>query len=345
MKLTTAIVVLTVLTGCSSSMREVYYLQAHDPVVGYSNYFKVEISGRACLSRAKYSVGFYDKDAVERLFGENELQREYLATSVDVFDPATGKRLTDLSSELDSAAAATTVFDKRRLENASATVAGLIERMDVQMTARPKLRGSFETALDTARLSQQAAEDLLSNGDLAGAAAAVRKAQLILEAVRIAAEGHLLVRFFDGAGNEIDVSRKTLVIFVATDASRFAEALRQLAQADEAANDILLAVLGPRLQEAEYIAQQVASANVELGATKEQIEAMIADAPDVPTTIENGEGDTVDIPAGHGDLISARAELDAFVLEIGATIAGRTLRFSGPDEMKAFGKAMAEVSP
>ena len=58
-----------IIFGCTAKLSESYYLTTHDPDNGFTNYFRVTTDGCAVFSSAKYSVGFYDRNAVERLFG------------------------------------------------------------------------------------------------------------------------------------------------------------------------------------------------------------------------------------------------------------------------------------
>src|SRR5947209_3161913 len=62
-------------SGCYSSLHETYYLVAEDPATHVTNFFRIRLDGQTTLSRAKYSVGFYDRDAVEKLFGETSLAK------------------------------------------------------------------------------------------------------------------------------------------------------------------------------------------------------------------------------------------------------------------------------
>lgn len=99
------------LGGCVAALKEQYYLAAHDPDTQSTNYFRITIKGDASLSSVKFSVGFYDRNAVERLFGETALEREFLSTKIDFFD-AEGKRLRDVSTQLAAANTAAELHKK-----------------------------------------------------------------------------------------------------------------------------------------------------------------------------------------------------------------------------------------
>ena len=88
-----------------------------------------------------------------------------------------------------------------------------------------------------------------------------------------------MVRFFDGAGNEIDAASKTQVIFVASDASRFLEALRQLAESESASQDMLKIALGPQIKEARRLSARAAASDTEDVIAQDKLKAIQNELP------------------------------------------------------------------
>lgn len=289
-------------TPACTRIDEIYYVSTHDPENGVDMYYRVRITGQATAGKVKYSVGFYDRNAVERLFAENTIEREYLSTKVDLFDAETGKRLTDLTDQLERTARADRAIRRAHAEYAHATVAGLLGIYSVRLSARPSLKQEYDEPLQRARqawtdagqrlglaaasppppASGEAAPegtkvadpgtakpaagttkpaagdaaDKVTDADVTAAVSSLREAQSLLETIRITVDGHALVRHFDGAGNEIDTNARTLVIFVASDVSRFSEAIRQLAESQETTKSVINIVLGRKAAEAMRLHEQ-----------------------------------------------------------------------------------------
>lgn len=303
-------------TPACTRIDEIYYVSTHDPENGVDMYYRVRITGQATAGKVKYSVGFYDRNAVERLFAENTIEREYLSTKVDLFDAETGKRLTDLTDQLERTTRADRAIRRAHAEYAHATVAGLLGIYSVRLSARPSLKQEYDEPLQRARqawtdagqrLGLAAAStppasgepapaetkvadagtakpatgtakpaagttketppvpgppaagdsaDKVTDADVTAAVSSLREAQSLLETIRITVDGHALVRHFDGAGNEIDTNARTLVIFVASDVSRFSEAIRQLAESQETTKSVINIVLGRKAAEAMRLHEQ-----------------------------------------------------------------------------------------
>jgi hypothetical protein len=62
-------------------------------------------------SSDKFSVCFYDRNTVERLFGETSLEQEYRSTRTELFDKD-GKGLADIGKQLEAAWPASDTYDK-----------------------------------------------------------------------------------------------------------------------------------------------------------------------------------------------------------------------------------------
>lgn len=266
------------LGGCVATLKESYYLAAHDPDTQSTNYFRITLKGDTSFSSAKFSVGFYDRNAVERLFGETALEREYLATKIELFGQD-GKRLRDLAAQLAAANTAEQSLRKDRLDQANSALSELIGKYRFRLASMGELLQRFGPPLDRASTLQREGEAFLKSNpsDLISASARLREAQGYLEAIRVAVDGRVLVRFFDGAGNEIDVANKTQVVFVASDASRFFEALRQLAESEAASEDMLKIALGPQIKEARWLAARAASSDSETSITQQELKAIQAE--------------------------------------------------------------------
>ncbi len=399
-------------TGCYASIHEHYFLSAYDPQTRVTNYFRISLDGSAWLSKSRYSVGFYDRNAVQQLFGENTIYQEYLATSVDVFDSETGRRLSDLSTRLETARLGGIQFRREHLAFASASVAELIGQYGVRLVGSGNLeiyRGSLEKAralqeeaqrclgaiseADVDSLAEmrtsiaaalavfgssksdedkgealkeimaaaksslkdtscssydefRSATKAIESGDLSSAKMALetaqkglkptdacrggiikatddlREAQAILEAIRIAIDGQVLVRFFSGDGLEIDVTSRTLVIFVATDISRFAEALRQLAKSEDATRDIMLTVMGPRIQEERELHGRVLDSDREESALDKRFVDLLA-------VFEQG----LQAAATESERLN---QIEATLSDFAAAVAGREAPFQSSDEIRAY---------
>lgn len=298
------------LAGCGATLNETYYLATHDPDTRATNYFRVTLAGSAELSSVKFSVGFYDRAAVERLFGETAIEREYRATRVELFG-ADGQRLRDLSAQLTAIEQQVPALRKEQLDRANSALAELIGRYRVRLLGYSKNTELLQ-ALDTAsRLRTEAEAKIVSNqvGDLIIASAKLREAQGYLEAIRIVVDSRVLVRFFDGGGNEIDVASKTQVIFVASDASRFLEAIRQLAESEQAQQDVLRIVLGPQIKEARRLSAKATGAGQENTALRQKIVAGLPEIEAATTlpqlqalirgTANSAAGTSVDLKTGN----------------------------------------------
>lgn len=257
-------------SGCAT-IDQTYYLMARDRNNDATNVYRINIHGCSSASKVKFSTGFYDRAAVERLFGENQIQREYLSTQVQQYD-ATGKRIQNLDSQLAHAAEADLTFQMEQMAHASASIAELFGEYQVKLEQNAELKSRFDlrmkrilelqnTAaglLRTARDKQAAKALAEARSSSAEAATALREALGAISSIRLAVDGKSIVRFFDAAGNELDVSNKKLVIFVASDVSKFSEAIGQLAESNEAQEGILSVLQGPKVQKATALASEIA---------------------------------------------------------------------------------------
>lgn len=313
-----ALSIVLLMMGCSSMLNETYYLKAYDPQTQAINYFRINLCGNSTFSKTKFSVGFYDRDAVERLFGETAISQEFLSTQVEVFDKATGKKLQDISSNLQAAKVNTQEFAKERLINVNASIAELIGQYETRLFSKKKLKEQLQQSIDRAKTLREAGEAALKGNDLIVAMAKFREALAIMEAIRIAVDSKVLVRFFNGAGNEINVTTKTMVIFVATDVSRFAEAIRQLAESSESAQDVLRIVLGPRIQEAEAVKAKLSASNRDEGSLIKLLNEKVGNWPKEPDV----EG------------------IKTVIRETATAVAGKIGTFKDSQEIRSFIKGM-----
>jgi hypothetical protein len=302
-----------VLSGCTATLSEKYYLATHDPDSGLTNYFRITTEGNAFCSSAKYSVGFYDRTAVERLFGETSLEHEYRSTRFELFG-ADNKRLNDISAQLTKVAEAQAKMGTQDLIRLNAAIAEMIARYKVRLKFMPNKAQHLETALRDAEKHQEEARKALDKAqpETIKAQSDLRMAYGLLQEIRTAVDGRMLVRFFDGAGNEIDVTNKTQVIFVASDASRFLEALRQLAEDEVATQDVMLTILGPRIKEAQMLTAQVSASEQEQAALLTRLDAII---------------ETLTLP---------QADIQEALKTAAVAVGGTGQRFSTPDEIHKF---------
>lgn len=252
------------LSGCGSSLRETYYIKAYSPTDRSTNFFRVRIVGATTSSRTKFSVGFFDRSAVERLFGENLLSREYMGSRIEVFDDK-GSYTTELETQLTRVRGAAGKAWQDELRWIAATLSDRIGHLRVRLDLNPSTPPELKTRLeDAASAVTQAMTSLAStnasDADISAARNHLSQSLGVTRAIRLAVDGQVIVRFLDGAGNEVDVSNQVQLIFVATDAGRFTQALRDLVQSEKTRKDLISVVLGPRIVEAERIrAQLVAS--------------------------------------------------------------------------------------
>ena len=321
--------------GCVASIDETHFLESIDPKTGVTNFFRIRLVGQTTLSRSKYSVGFYDREAVERLFGERGIQQEFLANRLELLSAETDKELKELQAALDKTRGLNQEIRKDRLQVANGTVAGLIERYQTKFDAVPELSRMWSPSLQRARAALALADGALKPAtpadlDLDLAQRHIREAQVILETIRIAVDGAILVRFFDGAGNEIDATTKTLVIFVASDASRFTEALRQLAESEEAKQNLLMAVLGNKIQESELAAKRVTTSDTQLTAVNKRLSDILVEVKGFPAA---RTGDAAAQEKARKDEL---AKLKAKILESATTASGKGSAFKGADEIRSF---------
>jgi len=413
--------ILFAMIGCSTSMKEKYYLMAHDPETKTTNYFRIMINGRADLSKAKFSTGFYDKSAVERLFSETAISQEYLAAKakdelggqfettleklkaievgtaeleaklimeaktsiselIDSIDKEFNKNkdlkekygsklesarsllnegkkaleekqdfmtarvkfrealneietiLTILEGEEDLDYALKTTLAKltgigrveaNRLTEVNATISELINHYRTRLTATKKLQNKFDRALKRAERLRNEGERALKTSDLITAKAKLRGALSTILAIRLTLESKVIVRFFDGAGNEIDVTSKTMVIFVSTDASPFTNAIRSLVESEEAKRDILRIVLGPKAQEAEYIEKRLSVSNQEIGA--------------LSLLLENYKKEIESINIESGD---KKDEMQKIILNAATSVGGAITPFENSKEIESYLRGM-----
>lgn len=259
---------LLLLAGCGSTLKETYYLKAYDPAERKTNFFRIRIEGQTTSSRTKFSVGFFDRSAVERLFGENLLSRQYLASDIKLFDDK-GSYNTNLETQLQSARTADDVAYREELKWIAATLNERIGQMQVRLASSHRDSPELTTKLDQAALAVSEATTKLSSttpadGDLILARNSLFRALGIVRAIRLAVDGQVIVRFLDGAGNEVDVSNQVQLIFVSTDAGRFTQALRDLVQSDKTRQELLQVVLGPKIIEADKLRAELAVSSAAL---------------------------------------------------------------------------------
>ncbi len=308
------------LLGCGKAAFDSrsYYL-AQDPETGVTNYFRVDIEGSSQSSEIKFSVGFYDRDAIETLFGETALQQEYLGSKVKMFDDDTGKRLHDISENLSLAKRGRLGARKEHLVLAASSVAEMIGRYETRLAATPDQLAIFTKSLERAKTALAAARTSLTavsgndslddSAKLLEASVNIREAQAILEGIRIAVDGNALVRFFDGAGNEIDVSGRCELIFVASDISRFAEAIRQLAESNEATQDVIRVIMGAKIQESEMARRQLATSTRDETALAGALQEYLKNSGSLTDVIKN----LANVTAGGSTSFKSSAEIRGYV--------------------------------
>jgi hypothetical protein len=321
--------------GCSSTLNSRYYLMAHDPVTEVTNYFRISVHGSAHFSKAKYSVGFYDRSTVEQLFGEAALQREYLASALEAADLGTDKGLKELAEALKESREAREAVLEARLVTIAGTVGELAEQMTARLAERFGSESWLEPALERARAQRALAIELVRAKKLNEAQQALTIAQAALEGVHVALDGKVLVRFFDGAGNEVPVFNKTMVIFVATDVSRFAEALRQIASTEAAQQDLLRIVLGKKIQEAELEEKRSERSKTALAGLERRLGDIVKDQA-LPTGRNDGAGKPLEGAALQKKQKEDLARLNQILIQLATAVGGTGAELRSAAEIRGF---------
>jgi hypothetical protein len=308
---------------------------AYNPETDVSNYYRVTISGSIYGSQAKYSSGQYNRDAVNQLFGEGELERQYLVSHLKVLSADTDEKLKELKSTLEKAESIQNDIRKEHLHQSYATAAGLIERYRIALDQQLELKTRFEPSMARAVSLRTSASTHLKNNDFTEAAAAIREIQVIINAIRIALDGKTIVRFFDGDGQEIDVTNKKEVIFVATDTERFTQALLQLTEAKDAEKNIAQIILGEEIQKSAQLKQQ-SKANSALDTVKfQRVTDILKPVSEIPAD------KSAKAPAAQtADRQKEANDLKEVILEAATTLSGNSTKFGSPSEIRAFASGL-----
>ena len=299
--------------ACGTSLQERYYLMAMDRGAQVANVYRITLKSSTFSSKVKYSVGMYDRRAVDRLFGETALTQEHLDTEISKYNAQTGKRIDDLSAQIANSRNKTTEARFQELLSANATTAELLGRYRAKVETNEKYSAQFKALIDQAEVDQNEAQKVLnlalggrtesmpalpatppgggpagtSTTDppltkeqaLARAEPKLAHAAAMLQVIRYAIDGKALVRFYDGSGNLVDTDNRKLVIFVATDVGRFSEALRQLAESEETSNDVLRVALSGRMEQERQVIEQLATSSQAESALVKRLDAMAHEAP------------------------------------------------------------------
>ena len=310
------VALLAALSGCVATLDEQYYLLAYDPNTGVSNYYRVKLDGNIVASKAKYSVGQYDRESVKRLFGEATMKREYVATRLQAFAD-TDAELQELASAIGKIETSLSTLRKEQLHLAYAAGSGALERIKIALAGDDELGAQFQSAVTRAeQLRSSILSQLGDDEKHVEALRDLRQLQAIVDAMRTALNANVVVRFFGGDGNEIDVTNKAEVVFVATDVSRFTEALRQLAESKEAGENILRIVMRDDIERSQYVSET-------LGREKSRETAVAARLSDLAPT----DGD---------DLETTKTK----VAKAATAIGGSTTTFVTAGEIAAYAKGV-----
>jgi len=323
-------------------MDNTYYIKTFDPSSEASNYFRIKIHADTSLSRSKYSAGFFDRDAVERLFGEASVNRQFRETHPNFFDDKTDQAAKDAEAAAKAAKAAPSTGKQEALEKLLLHIVDLHGRYWFQLQFDPELQAQLSPALERAAKSIGAAKAALDK-DPAVVVTAARElafARAVLEGVRAAVDGDVIVRFYDGAGNEIDVTTKTMVIFVASDASRFTSALEQLAGEEAARQNILLTILGSKIKEAERLDAQVTHSDSQRDEVAEELGEALDAVKAQPKKLDDTTAAADAAKARQEELETMRKE----ILKAATAAAGRSKTFSSADEIRGFADGLDGTS-
>jgi len=332
-----AAVLTTVLfaTGCVSNLNRTYYVKTYDPRTDTANYFRLVLEGDSKLSKTKFSVGFFDRSAVEVLFGEASIQQEFKRQQV--LDEETCAKLEQAGEELKETSGDVEV-QTAALRRLAHRLQGIATRFRTRLDLQKDLLQQFEAALEMADKALQTAYAALDRVPAKPDTARrhLVEARATLEALRVAVDGEVLVRFFDGAGNEIDLTTQALVIFVASDVSQFSAALRQLAESEVARSNLLLTVLGPRIREAELLEHKVAAADAQRDRMIDRLGDLLAGVGNLPGAHQGDE------EAKKKGLESDLAKLKKSLLAAATAAAGRATPLHSAAEIRGFAQALED---
>lgn len=97
---------LVLVAGCGTRFKERHYFASVDPVTGVpSNYFRMQVSGFAAFSTARYVSGFYDERAVDLFFNEIKGEDEIAPIFEDDVElPGTDETLAPLGPDAEHGA-------------------------------------------------------------------------------------------------------------------------------------------------------------------------------------------------------------------------------------------------
>jgi hypothetical protein len=295
---------------------QTHYLVAYDPLTDTENYFKITYDGNTFLSSSKFSIGEYDRESVNRLFSEAGIEFEYLSTKIDKYDQA-GARVRDLSSQLSNVSTAQDNEKKKHLSRLSNTLSKELGELNSLISLTPPNKKN-----DVKPLIEQA-EKLLVSGrlaiekDLGEAGADLHRALGLISTTYSVLAGENRLIHIDPAGNIVDVKNKSLLVFVATDTSRFTDAISNLAESQEATNDLISTLMGPKLNEQNYVSNKKRESDIIYQAIINNLQSQIATLPET-------------------DLAKFRES----VLKLGKDATNRHGSFGGGDQLRAFSEGL-----
>jgi hypothetical protein len=309
-----------ILSGCMASMSERHYIIAHDSETDVTNFFRVDFTGRSFLSGSKFSLGEYDRTAVNQIFSESDIKREYLAKKIDLLDKD-GKKIEDITSALDASKKASADAKKKLLENLNSSLQESLGRLKYIATGDGSIKTFLDKVLPEIDSERQKGEDELKSGgggDLVKASSHLRRASGALTTVRNIVIGKKTVRYFDADGNELDVVNKSILVFVATDSSKFTGAISQVVESENAQKSLFLAMAGSDINEQQLLENQVKDSNVTSKALMSRIEGLIA----------SSKGNSI---------LQGKA-----IFQIAKEVAGKVSDFTDPDEIRIYSQAMGD---
>ncbi len=319
MKISIAIILMALLSGCMASMSERHYILAHDPATSASNFFRIDFRGRSFFSRAKFSLGRYDRSAVDQLFSENDIQRQYLSERIDVYE--NGQRIADLSSVLQSSKDASAAKRKEALFNLNSSLQELIGEVRLEIetgTAGVNKLLPIMGKIEEERAKGEVALIAGTNADIIKASSHLRNTLGAMNTLRKIVNGNRSVRFFDADGNELDVVNMSTLVFVATDSSKFTNALSQVVESENAQRDLFVALTADDVNEQNLLAEQVNSSNKINKALVTRITGLI------------------DSSASSTD------EQEQAILQIAKEVAGKVNVFADAGEIRTFVQALGD---
>lgn len=184
--------------GCAT-FSEKYYFRANSAEAENPLYYRVGIRGSTCFSKSRYSAGFFDKRAVDDLFGEVAMERALERSQAELAKEQAQRE--ELGRKKDKIAGITV-----RRDAAEKAYLGLVQAAPQDADAIAKARAHVVEA----NQDLKTAEEELATG--------------------LAKIGGVSEQVLDPTGKAIDLQDKRFVLFMNSNSDALARALQKIAE-------------------------------------------------------------------------------------------------------------------